>query len=75
MIYRMKVTALIPDPLIAEVKRLSKGKNITDSLIIVLQEWIAQHKLKRISLRIKKSPIKFISGYSAENIRSLNRTR
>lgn len=35
----MKVTALIPDELIEKVKAKSGGKNITESLIIALNEW------------------------------------
>ena len=69
----MKVTALIPDALVDDVKRLSKGKNITDSLIIALQEWIAVQKLKAVSQKIKKRPLKFSPGFSAEGIRSMNR--
>ncbi len=37
----MKVTALIPDDIIKEVKDLSGGKNITESLIIALNECIS----------------------------------
>jgi hypothetical protein len=29
----MKITAIIPDELVDEVKQLTQGKNITDSLI------------------------------------------
>lgn len=75
IIKAMKVTALIPDSLVGEVKRLTKGKNITDSLIIALQEWIAIQKLKGISAKVKRKPLKFSPGFSAEKIRTLNRKR
>ncbi|GJQ60920.1 MAG: hypothetical protein SCALA701_37210 [Candidatus Scalindua sp.] len=39
-IFSVKVTALIPDNLIMEVKEYTKGKNITESLIKALSEWI-----------------------------------
>jgi len=44
----MKVTALIPDELVAEVKQLTQGKNITESLIIALDEWVAIQKRRKI---------------------------
>ena len=71
----MKITALIPDALVNDVKKLSKGKNITDSLIIALREWIAIQKVKAVSRKIKKSPLGFTSGFSAEGVRALNRKR
>ncbi len=67
----MKVTTLIPDKLVEEVKNLSKGKNITDSLLIALREWVAIQKLRLLTDGIKKKPLKFRSD--AETLRSLNR--
>ena len=75
MMYLMKVTAIIPDSLINDVKKLSKGKNITESLIVVLQEWIDLQKLRGVGNRIRRNPVKFISGFTAENIRAFNRKR
>lgn len=46
----MKVTALIPDELVEEVKHLTQGKNITDSLIIALNEWVESQKTKKQEL-------------------------
>ena len=37
---KIKVTALIPDDLINNVVKLSKGKNITDSLSIALEYYV-----------------------------------
>ena len=71
----MKVTALIPDDLILEIKTLSQGKNITESLIIVMQEWIASKRLKGLNQELRKSPLKFESGYSAAQIRKVNRKK
>ena len=42
----MKVTALIPDELIKEVMELTGGKNITESVIIALKDYIANKKNK-----------------------------
>lgn len=70
----MKVTAFIPDNLISEVKTLSSGKNITESLIIALEEWISIKKLKTLNSKVKRSPLSFRQGFSASKIRKVNRT-
>jgi len=67
----MKVTALLPDHLIEEVKRLSHGKNITESLKIALNDWIKIRRLKQLNLHIQDNPLDF--EYSADQIRSVNR--
>lgn len=75
MIYRMKVTAILPDDLITEVQKYSGGKNITDSLQKALSEWLKQAKLKKLNQKLAKSPLVFQQGFSSENIRNLNRDR
>ncbi len=72
---RMKVTALIPDTIIDEVKKYSKGKNITDSLMIALEDWIALQKLKNLNSLVQETPLKFQNNFSAEKIRKLNQKR
>jgi hypothetical protein len=72
---RMKVTALIPDELIEEVKTLSEGKNITDAVTIALREWVSSKKVRALSDRVKKSPLEFSKGFSASYVRKLNRRR
>jgi hypothetical protein len=67
----MKVTAILPDKLINEVKHLSKGKNITDSLKIALGEWMALERVKKLNRRLKRKPLNF--RYSASKIREKNR--
>jgi hypothetical protein len=69
----MKVTALIPDDLVTEVKDLSHGKNITESLVIALQEWSSIQKLKSLNERVRRRPLAFRKGFSAQKIRALNR--
>lgn len=69
----MKVTALIPDQIVSDVKKYSGGKNITESLIIALAEWISLKKIKDLNKRIQKKPLVFADNYSAEKIRSINR--
>ena len=69
----MKVTALIPDDLVTEVREFSSGKNITESLIIALKEWLSIQKLKWLHEKVKKSPLTFKKNFTAINIRKLNR--
>ena len=69
----MKVTALIPDDLIKEVRQFASGKNLSESLIIALKEWSSIQKLKTLKNKIKKKPIKFSEGFTADSVRSLNR--
>jgi len=69
----MKVTALIPDDLVADVRELSSGKNITESLIIALKEWLSIQKLKKLREKVKKNPLSFQEGFSADSVRTLNR--
>lgn len=56
----MKVTALIQDDLIKDVKKLTDGKNLTESLTIALREWVAQQKINKINTKIAKTPSHFI---------------
>lgn len=69
----MKVTALIPDELVKEVRQFSSGKNLSESLIIALKEWSSIQKLKALKKKIKKKPIQFSENFSADSVRSLNR--
>lgn len=69
----MKVTALIPDTLIEEVKEFAHGKNLTESLIKALTEWTNMQKIKLLNKTIYNTPLKFHKNFSAEHIRHLNR--
>ena len=69
----MKVTALIPDDLVDEVKDLARGKNLTDSLVIALRDWISVQKLKNLQKRVRKHPLTFKKNFSSQKIRELNR--
>lgn len=70
---RMKVTAIISDNLILELRKYAKGKNLTDSLTIALKEWLAAKRIKELIEIISDKPLEFLSGFSAEKIRNINR--
>jgi hypothetical protein len=69
----MKVTALIPDELIIDVKAFAKGENLTESLIIALEEWTKLEKIKQLNEVVGSKPFKFKKGFTAEKVRRLNR--
>jgi len=69
----MKVTALIPDHLIDEVKRLTGGANITESLIIALNDYASRQRTMKVIQKVKKQPLSFRSGFSANGVRNLTR--
>lgn len=69
----MKVTAIISDDLIEEVKKHSKGRNLTESLTIALKEWLAAKKIKDLNNMIKEAPLEFNPDLSANIIRDINR--
>lgn len=69
----MKVTAILPDEIISEVKEYAGGKNLTESLIVALQEWLSLKKIKELNKQIAKKPLQFTESFSAKNVRNLNR--
>lgn len=69
----MKVTALIPDELVHTVKVRTRGKNITDSLIIALNEWLAMKRVVALNKRLERQPLHFLRNFSAARVRALSR--
>jgi hypothetical protein len=69
----MKVTALLPDDIIQEVQKLSGGKNITESLLIALRDYIGRQRIRKAMQKVKEKPLSFREGFSAEKVRTLNR--
>ena len=69
----MKITAILPDNLIEEVKEFTKGKNLTEGLIIALKEWSNLRHIKELNKKIEKTPLKFSTDFNADDIRELNR--
>jgi hypothetical protein len=71
----MKVTALIPEDVLKEVKRYSGGKNVTESLMIALTGYLNQQRLRRAVKKVKEKPLRFSRDYSAARVRKANRLR
>ncbi len=68
----MKVTAIIPDEILTDVQQYTEGRNLTDSLIKALTDWLYIKRIQKLNQEIKNEPLKFSDGFSAENIRNLN---
>ena len=68
----MKVTALIPEDIISKTKKYSGGKNITESILIALRDYIDRQRIKRTIKKVKRSPLEFRKGFNANEIRRLN---
>ncbi len=72
----MKVTAIISDELIEEVKEATGGKNITESITIALNEYLRQKRLKSAMKEVREAPLSLAAEPEiAYNIRSTNRNR
>ena len=71
----MKVTALLPDSLVDEVRKYSGGKNITESLLIALDDYIKRQRIRKSLQKIKDKPLKFQEGFSAEKVRGYTRSK
>ncbi len=71
----MKVTALIPDPLVAEIRSLAQGKTLTDSLILALSEWTETRKSLLLAEKVKAKPFSFRPISRSNALRKVNRTR
>jgi hypothetical protein len=69
----MKVTAIIPDELVSDVKKITGGINITESIIIALKSYTAKQRLLKVMEKVRKEPIAFQEGFTASKIRKLNR--
>jgi hypothetical protein len=69
----MKVTAILPEELVAEVQKYSGGKNITESLHKALLEWLNYTKIKELNSQLEVSPLSFEKDFSADSVRKINR--
>ena len=73
MEYRMKVTVLLPDQLIEEVKAHAKGQTLTESLTLALEEWLRLKKISHLNEQVRQHPLEFSKRFSALRTRTLNR--
>lgn len=71
----MKVTALVEDALIEDVRTFSGGRNITESMVIALSDWLRIQKIKKLNRLVEEEPLYFSDTFSAKTVRRLNRRK
>ena len=69
--YSMKVTAIIPDEIISDVQDYTGGKNITDSIIKALSDWLYIKRIQKLNREVRKEPLQFLDGFDIEKLREL----
>ena len=70
MFYRMKVTAIIADDLVHDVKEYTRSSTVTEAITIALKDWVDIYNIKELNKKIKQNPINIKNG---QNIRKINR--
>jgi hypothetical protein len=71
MIYRMKVTAIIADDLVNNVKAYTRSSTVTEAITIALKDWLDIHTIKELNKQISQNPIFINNG---QQIREINRS-
>jgi len=66
----MKVTAIIPDEIIDDVKKYTGGKNITESLIKALEDYLYRQRINHLSSELQQNPVRFRDDFNAEETRN-----
>ena len=67
----MKVTAIIADELILNVKEYTQSSTVTEAITIALKDWVALYNIKELNNHIKQNPVIIKSG---KKTRELNRS-
>ena len=71
IIYRMKVTAIIDDDLVNNVKVYTRSSTVTEAITIALKDWLDNYNIKELNKKISQNPIYIENG---QQIREINRT-
>jgi hypothetical protein len=70
MVYRMKVTAIIADDLVRNVKAYTRSSTVTEAITIALKDWLDIYNIKELNKQISQKPIYIDNG---QQIRETNR--
>ncbi|XOV91703.1 MAG: DUF2191 domain-containing protein [Bacteroidota bacterium] len=68
----MKVTAILPDEMIRDIKDFTGGKNTTDSLIKALRDWLYLKRLEKLNKQVADRPLQFSDDFTHEKVRKLS---
>jgi hypothetical protein len=71
IVYRMKVTAIIADELVNDVKVYTRSSTVTEAITIVLKDWLDIYNIKELNKKIAQNPICLSNG---QQIREINRS-
>jgi hypothetical protein len=72
IMYRMKVTAIIADDLVNDVKAYTRSSTVTEAITIALKHWLDVYNVKELKKQIAQKPIDIYNGhYIRETNRSL----
>ena len=71
ILYRMKVTAIIADRLINDVKAYCRSSTITEAITVALKDWLELYNIKELNKKISQNPIIITNG---NQVRELNRS-
>ena len=66
----MKVSAIIPDEIITDVQEYTESKNVTDSLIKALTDWLYIKRIQKLNREVRKEPLQFAEGFNIETLRN-----
>jgi len=67
----MKVTAILADELVKDVKAYTRSSTITEAITIALKDWVDIYNVKELNKQIKQTPIFIDNG---QKIREINRS-
>ena len=73
MVSTMKVTAILPDDLVADVRHLARGKTLTDSLRTSLEDWTRNKRAVALAQAVRKKPLTFTRAARQGTMREQNR--
>jgi len=69
--YRMKVTAIIADDLVNNVKAYTRSSTVTEAITIALKDWVDIFNIRELNKKIIQNPICIDNGHQ---IREINRS-
>jgi len=67
----MKVTAIIDDDLVNNVKVFTQSSTVTEAITIALKDWLDIYKIKELNKNLSNNPIFIENG---QKIREMNRS-
>ncbi|MDR0642045.1 MAG: hypothetical protein LBG07_06270 [Treponema sp.] len=68
----MKVTAIIADELINDVKAYTQSSTVTEAITIALKDWIDIYNIKELNKKIAQKPVFLKNG---QKTREINRQK